>query len=108
RKKRASLRDARKERTMRASRKASSVLFTAAIGFLAGAWTAVAQPQPSAEALLPYFEVEARANGATTLFSVVNALDQPVDVLVTVYSNWGIAISKFPLTLAAREVRTYD
>ena len=93
---------------MRASRKAYAVLLTAAIGLLAGAWTAAAQPQPSAEALLPYFEVEARPNGATTLFAVGNALDQPLDATITVYTNWGIAISKSTLTLAPREVRTFD
>jgi hypothetical protein len=93
---------------MRASRKAFAVLLTAGICCFAAPWTAVAQLQPSAEALLPYFEVEARPAGATTLFAVANALDQPVDAVVTVYSNWGIAVSNVSLTLAAREVRTFD
>jgi hypothetical protein len=83
-------------------------LLAALTGLLAGLGRAAAQPQPSAEVLLPYFEVEAKADGATTTFAIGNALNQPVDIRIDVYSNWGIAISKVPLTLAAHEVRTYN
>jgi hypothetical protein len=93
---------------MRPSRKAFAILLAAVIGLVAGIGRAAAQPQPSAEVLLPYFEVESKADGTTTMFAVANALDQPVDIRIDVYSNWGIALSKVPLTLAAHEVRTFN
>ncbi|MFL6260839.1 MAG: hypothetical protein ACJ76Y_14105 [Thermoanaerobaculia bacterium] len=93
---------------MRPSRKAFAILLAAVAGLLAGLGRAAAQPQPSAKVLLPYFEVETKAGGTTTTLAIANALDQPVDIQIYLYSNWGIAISNMPLTLAAREVRTFN
>src|SRR3954449_12222052 len=93
---------------MRPARKAFTIVLATVIGLWAGLGRAAAQPQPSAEVLLPYFEVEAKAGGTTTTLAIANALDQPVDVQIYLYSNWGIAISNMPLTLAAREVRTFN
>lgn len=68
-----------------------------------------AQNVPSSDLLLPYFEVDAaNPGGLTTLFAVGNATDEPVDVLATVYTNWGIPILEVPFTLKAREVRTVN
>lgn len=92
---------------MRPSRKAFAILVLG-IGLLAGMGRATAQPKPSAEVLLPYFEVEAKADGTTTMLAIANALDKPVDIQTYVYSNWGIAISSVPATLAARQVRTFN
>lgn len=69
---------------------------------------AEAQPQISSELLLPYFEVELSPAGRTTLFSVGNALDEPVDILVTLYTNWGIALENASLTLAPHAVRSFN
>jgi hypothetical protein len=93
---------------MRPSRKAFAILLAAMIGLGIVCGRAAAQPQPSAEVLLPYFEVEAKPDGTTTMFAVANALDEPVDIIVNVYSNWGIAVAKTPLTLAPHEVRTFN
>jgi hypothetical protein len=71
--------------------------------------TAAAQNVPSSDLLLPYFEVDnANAGGLTTLFAVGNATEKPVDVLATVYSNWGIPILEVPFTLQSRELRTVN
>ena len=88
--------------------KAFAIVLATVIGLGAGLGRAAAQPQPSAEVLLPYFEVEAKANGTTTMLAVANALDKPVDIQINLYSNWGIAISQMPLTLAAHEVHTLN
>ncbi|HEY2295095.1 MAG TPA: hypothetical protein VGM86_30705, partial [Thermoanaerobaculia bacterium] len=93
---------------MKLSRKAFAIVLAAVIGLWAGLGRAAAQPRPSAEVLLPYFEVEAKANGTTTMLAVANALDKPVDIQMNLYSNWGIAISQMPLTLAAHEVHTFN
>jgi hypothetical protein len=84
------------------------ILLTAAIGLCAGLGRVAAQQKPSAEVLLPYFEVEAQADGTTTMLAVANALDQPVDIQIDLNSNWGIVIYTTPLTLAAHEVRTFN
>ena len=70
---------------------------------------AAAQNVPSSDLLLPYFEVDgANPGGLTTLFAVGNAKDKPVDVLATVFTNWGIPILEVPFTLQAHEVRTVN
>ena len=71
--------------------------------------TAAAQNVHSSDLLLPYFEVDgANAGGLTTLFAVGNSTDEPVEVLATVYTNWGIKVLEVPLTLQGREVRTIN
>ncbi|HEY9421409.1 MAG TPA: hypothetical protein VIW92_08345, partial [Thermoanaerobaculia bacterium] len=74
--------------------------------FLAGA--AHAQPKPSSDLLLPYFEVSLSEGGATTVLLVSNQLDKPVDVLAEVYSNWGVEVLEVRLKLKARELWTAD
>jgi hypothetical protein len=78
------------------------------LGLLLAVRGAEAQPQISSELLLPYFEVELDPAGMTTLFAVGNALDEPVDIVVTLHSNWGIAVDKASLTLAPRQVRSFN
>jgi hypothetical protein len=71
--------------------------------------TAAAQNVPSSDLLVPYFEVDsANPGGLTTLFAVGNSTEKPVDVLATVYTNWGIPILEVPFTLQSREVRTVN
>jgi hypothetical protein len=68
-----------------------------------------AQLQPSSDVLLPYFEVNLqKASASNTLLDVGNALDQPVDVEITVSTNWGIVIAKTNLTLAGHQVRSFN
>jgi hypothetical protein len=89
--------------TMKKTLTACLVLLAALCG------TAAAQNVPSSDLLLPYFEVDsANSGGLTTLFAVGNSTDKPVDVLATVYTNWGIPILEVPFTLQSREVRTVN
>lgn len=81
---------------------------TLILGMLIAVRGAEAQPQISSELLLPYFEVELDPSGVTTLFAVGNALDKPVDIVVTLHTNWGIALEKASLTLAPREVKSFN
>src|SRR6266545_2688385 len=80
-----------------------------AVALLTAAVPAGAELQPSSEVLLPYFEVNLqKASTSNTLFAVGNALDKPVDIEISVYTNWGIQITKTNLTLAARQVRNFN
>ena len=81
---------------------------TLMLGMLIAVRGAEAQPQISSELLLPYFKVELEPIGLTTQFAVGNALDEPVDVLITLHTNWGIALDKSALTLAPHEVRSVN
>ncbi|HYO14365.1 MAG TPA: hypothetical protein VE685_14310, partial [Thermoanaerobaculia bacterium] len=80
--------------------------FTAA---LSGAGRVEAQQlKPSSDILLPYFEVELREPGTTTLLAVANALGKPVQAELTIHTNWGIQVFSLSLTWAAHEVKTFD
>src|SRR5829696_4200915 len=84
-----------------------ALLALVAPGVLCG--PAAAQNQASSDLLLPYFEVDgANPGGLTTLFAVGNSTDQLVEVVATVYTNWGIPILEVPFTLQAREIRTVN
>jgi hypothetical protein len=98
-----------KEKTMIQSCRTLLTCLTLVLGMLAVAVRgAEAQPQISSELLLPYFEVELASSGRTTLFAVGNALDEPVDILITLHTNWGISLEKASLTLAPHEVRSFN
>jgi hypothetical protein len=97
-----------KEKTMSRSIKMLLTCLTLVLGILIAVRGAEAQPQISSELLLPYFEVELDPAGRTTLFAVGNALDEPVDILVTLHTNWGIALEKASLTLGPREVKSFN
>ncbi|HKV13228.1 MAG TPA: hypothetical protein VJ725_34125 [Thermoanaerobaculia bacterium] len=75
---------------------------------LMGAGRAEAQFLPSSELLLPYFEIELQDPGSTTLFSVANSLDKPVEIEITVHTNWGIKVLTIPSQLAAHELKSFD
>jgi hypothetical protein len=78
------------------------------LGLVFVAGLLAAQPKPSSDLLLPWFEVDLEGGEATTVFAVVNALDKPVDVVATVHTNWAIPVLDVPLRLKAREIRTFD
>lgn len=67
-----------------------------------------AQVKPSSDLLLPYFEVDLADGGTTTLFAVSNTLNQQVDLLASVRTNWGIEVLSVPVTLKAKELWTVD
>jgi len=68
-----------------------------------------AEPRPSSDLLLPYFEVDlGAAAGKTTLFAVGNASDEPVTVKAEVATNWGIRLFQSTIKLEAGEVRTVN
>jgi len=83
-------------------------LLLLASALLLGAGRADAQLQPSSDVLLPYFEVDLKGGGTTTKLSVVNALKQPVDVRVDLFSNWGISLLTVSLTLQPHAVQSVD
>jgi hypothetical protein len=83
-----------------------AVLILAMAGIFAG--KAEAQLRPSSVVLLPYFEVDLGGAGKTTLFAVGNILDQPVDVVIEVRTNWGIVVASIPLTLQPHEVKSFN
>src|SRR5689334_1518367 len=86
-----------------------TTILTACLVLAALCVPAVAQNLPSSDLLLPYFEVDAaNPGGLTTLFAVGNSTKQPVEVLATLYTNWGIGILEVPFTLQAHEVRTFN
>jgi uncharacterized repeat protein (TIGR01451 family) len=72
---------------------------------IAGFTAAGAHQAPSQNLLLPYFEVDLNG-GLTTFFSVVNSSDEPAEIDVTVYTNWGIPILKSRVTLEGDAVST--
>jgi len=86
----------------------ASRIFLAFALLFAAAMPAAAQGQPSTDLLLPFFEVDVERPGLTTVFAVGNDAEVPVDVEVTVYSNWGIEILRVPLTLDAKAVKTVN
>lgn len=67
-----------------------------------------ARLQPTSDLLLPRFEVDFDAAGVTTLFSVGNAAEKPVDVLATLSTREGAPMREVTLTLQPGEVRTVD
>lgn len=72
---------------------------------------ALAEIRPSSDVVLPYFEVDLRGNPdfyRTTLFAICNDGDAPVDVRLTVRTNWGIPVLDVNLTLQADEVKTVN
>lgn len=82
------------------------VAFVAAL--VARGGTAAAQPKPSSDLLLPYFEVDLEGGEATTVFAVANTLDKQVDVVAALYTNWGLPVLSTQLHLKPREVWTAD
>lgn len=73
-----------------------------------GASPARAAVQPSSDLLLPYFEVDTRSSGRTTLFALGNASEKPVEVLVSIHTNWGIPVLDLSLHLDAQQIRTVN
>lgn len=67
------------------------------------AWAA--RLQPTSDLLLPRFEIDP---GVTTVFSVGNASEKPVEVLATVSTDRGIALREVTFNLKSGEVRTVD
>lgn len=64
--------------------------------------------QPSSDLLLPYFEVDTRSSGQTTLFALGNHSEKPVEVLVSIHTNWGIPVLDLSLHLDAQQIRTVN
>src|SRR5258708_14088665 len=67
---------------------------------LAGALNAQAAA-PDTDLLLPYFETGNAATARSTVASVYNSSNVPVDVVATLYSNWAIPIMTVPMHLGA-------
>ncbi len=80
------------------------------IALAAGALApADAEIRPSSDIVLPYFEVSLSPDATTartTLFSINNSGEQPVEVLITVRTNWGAPVLDHSLTLGPNEVQT--
>ena len=93
---------------MRSSLLYSSIRLLLALFVLLGAGRSEAQLLPSSDVLLPYFEVDMDAKGATTTFTLGNALNRTGDVRVDIQTNWGITVLTVPLTLQPNAVLAVD
>lgn len=80
---------------------------TAVVLCLGFASPGAAEPKTTSDLLLPYFEIDLEG-GRTTLFAVGNVADSPVEVRITVSSNWGIPAFALNLELGPAEVRTVN
>src|SRR5260370_30943332 len=56
---------------------------------------------PDTDLLLPYFETGKDDAAKSTVASVYNSSNVPVDVVATLYSNWAIPIMTVPMHLGA-------
>ena len=83
------------------------------LSFLSIAFAATAQEiKPSANILLPYFEIrlpdDQAAGAVDTTFGLVNASAAATEVEFVVYTNWGIPVLTFTDTLRRTEARVID
>jgi hypothetical protein len=70
---------------------------------------ATAEPRPSSDVLVPYFEVALSPKETlTTLFAVCNGSDEQVEVAITVFTNWGIPVIRQIHTIKPDEVHTVN
>jgi len=68
-----------------------------------------AEPTPTSDLLLPYFEVDLSGFKRTTLFTVTNNDPQrSVDVEMVVHTNWGIPLETVKATLEPKQTRGYN
>lgn len=71
--------------------------------------TVGAEPRPSSDVLVPYFEVALDPDDAlTTLFSICNSSDEQIEVSISVHTNWGISVIRQSHVLNADEVHTVN
>jgi hypothetical protein len=68
---------------------------------------AAATSEPSSDLLLPWFEVHL-TDARTTLFAIGNSAEEPVDVRISVATNWGIPVIERTVTLEGGEVKTVN
>lgn len=87
-------------------RNTTQLLTSVALTLLLSGATAAAAS--TATLLLPSFEVDLTGQGVTTFFSLVNPSAEPVEVEMTVRSNWGIEVLSTGIELAAYEARTMN
>ena len=67
-----------------------------------------AKVRPSSDLLLPWFELDLEGEGPTTLFALANSSAEPVDVLMSIQTNWGVTVLNTNLALAGGRVETVD
>jgi len=91
----------------RSWRRSFTVLLLALAG-LGSAATALAQPKPTSDLLLPYFEVDLTGFKLTTLFTVTNSSEEPVPIRMVVHTNWGIEMEEVLVTLEPHETRGFN
>lgn len=84
------------------------LMLTLLAGSLLAATEAAAEPTPTSDLLLPYFEVDLTGFKRTTLFTVTNAGDLPVGVKMEVNSNWGIVMQSVEVDLGPKETRGFN
>ncbi len=87
----------------------TTALLTFLLLILGLATSAAAQPQGTSNVLLlPSFEVDLSGYGATTFLSLVNSADEPAELEMIVYSNWGIEIFSTRAAFRAHEARAFN
>jgi len=78
-------------------------------GSTLGASAVLAEPTPTSDLLLPYFEVDLTGFQRTTVFTVTN--DDPersVEVEIAVHSNWGIRMQEVEVVLEPKQTRGFN
>jgi hypothetical protein len=80
-----------------------------AAALLGSSGPAAAEAYPSSDVLVPYFEVALQPTpGLNTLFSICNDSDHPLQVQISINTNWGIPVLQVPHTVQADEVHTVN
>ena len=67
-----------------------------------GVVPALAQPMPSSQVLIPYFEVDLLPEGRDTSFSIVNDDYVELEIALAVHTNWGIQVLESSATLTPK------
>lgn len=76
-------------------------------GLFLSVFPLAAEPRTTSDLLLPYFEVDLEGP-QSTLFAVGNSHEGPVDVRVSVATDWGIRVLGVTLRLEGGEVATVN
>ena len=84
------------------------VVLVAVAAMLLPAGATLAQPRPTSDLLLPYFEVDLTGFHRTTLFNLTNSGEEAVKVGMVVHSNWGIPLEEVQVTLSPHETRGFN
>ena len=91
--------------------KHKSLITIACLVLLAGFFSVAsvgAHQDSTSDLLLPHFEVDMTGAGVTTFFTVVNSSDEPLEVRMDVFTNWGIHVLDTKVEFKGEEVKVFN